>query len=70
MGLPTYHAVGEDNSDLCDSSGELVLSDAAFILNVEEFESLGEVGGIFLRGWALLLKFGLQVLFKAVHTIG
>ena len=67
--LSTYHAVGEDDSDLLDGAAELVLGHAAFVLNVKEFERLGQELGFFLRGRTLLLKLRLQVRLESTRVV-
>ena len=66
--IVTYHAIGEDNSDFLDSATELVLGDAALVLNVEEFERLRQELGFFLRGWTLLRKLCLQILLETTRV--
>ena len=61
----TYHAIGEHDANFLNGSRELVLCDAALILDVEEFKCLGEEGGLFLSRWTLLGKLSLQILLKA-----
>ena len=65
MQKETYHAIGKHNANFLDGSRELVLCDAALVLDVEEFECLGEEGGFFLSRWTLLIKLSLQILLKA-----
>ena len=61
----TYHAISKHDANFLDGSRELVLSDAALVLDVEEFECLCEEGGFFLRRRTLLGKLSLQILLKA-----
>jgi len=62
----TYHAFGEDDAHFLNSSCELLLGDAPFVLDVEKFERLLEECRLVLGRRALLGQFSLQVLLKSV----
>ena len=64
----TYHAVGKDDADLQECARELVLRDAAFVLDVEELKCLLQEGTLILSGWALLCQLSLQVFLETAQN--
>lgn len=65
----TYHAFCKNNADFLDSSSELILCDAALVLNVEKFKSLLKESCLFLRCRTLLRQLGLQVFLESTDII-